>query len=394
MPLENTDAGDPADEVASTESTSSIEDTIRASYREAMARGEAEDGETVETDVSSATEGVADGRARGPDGKFIKADDKPNSVGAKPNSVAEEVKPPVGEPQQQVQVNTNPDNLTYTDASGKQHAIDISKPPNGWRSDAKAAFTSLPEIARREIHKREDDLLRGVRQYRDAAGFGSQMAQELMPYQETINKHGIHPREIVKTLGNAWNTLVGGTPDAKRALLLQIAKDYDINIGAATSDATQQSTAAPQVDPLVSALQQELKEVKGYLTTQERQRAEAEFSAKVDEVTQWGSAAGADGKQLRPHFEALREDMAVLIETGRAKDLQDAYDKAQWINPEIRSALLAEQEKERAEKAARDAAAARKAAGANVTRRGTPPVSAKPGKVEDTIRKLYRERQG
>jgi hypothetical protein len=380
MSLENTGAPNGAAEstAAPNESTSngagSIDDTIRNAYRQSMAEGGLEEG-AGEADTSAESTKPADGRVRGPDGKFAKsAETQPNSVSAKPNSVT-------GAPDA-----TAPAATTTETQPGTAKPHDTA--PNTWTKEAKANWATLPESARQEIHRREADFHKGIGQYKDAAGFGAQIAQELLPYQETINKAGIHPREIIKTLGGAWNTLNTGTPEQKTQLLLQIARDHGINISAAGSETSQPSTAAHQADPVVAALQQELKEIKGHLTTQERQRAEAEYSAEVERVNAWGS----DPK--RPHFNAVREDMAVLIDSGRATGLDDAYDKAIWINPEVRASLLAEQEKERASKAAAEAAAARKAAGANVTRRGTPPVTAKPGTIEDTIRREFRARQG
>jgi hypothetical protein len=375
MPLENTEAGNPAAEgaAASTESTSnapSIEDTIKAQYREAMGKGGLEEGaEDTGTDTGAEPAKPADGRVRGPDGKFLPT----KANGATPPADAAQ-------------------DATATATTTEQQPTAAAKPhdtaPNTWTKEGKAEWATLSERARQEIHRREADFHKGIGQYKDAAGFGSQMAQELLPFQETINKAGIHPREIIKTLGPVWSTLTTGTPEEKTQVLLRVAKDFGINIAAAGSETSQPSTAAPQADPIVAALQQELKEIKGHLTTKERERAEAEYSAEVERVNAWGS----DPK--RPHFNAVREDMAVLIDSGRAQGLDDAYDKAIWINPEVRASLLAAQEKEREDKAKADAAAARKAAGANVTRRGTPPVTAKPGTIEDTIRGLVRARQG
>ncbi len=41
-----------------------------------------------------------------------------------------------------------------------------------------------------------------------------------------------------------------------------------------------------------------------------------------------------------PYFNDVRQDMGVLIQAGRAKDLQQAYDMAVWAHPEIRNTLI------------------------------------------------------
>ena len=44
-----------------------------------------------------------------------------------------------------------------------------------------------------------------------------------------------------------------------------------------------------------------------------------------------------------PYFENVREDMALLIQNGKATSLQDAYEMACWANPETRAILLRSQ---------------------------------------------------
>jgi len=94
------------------------------------------------------------------------------------------------------------------------------------------------------------------------------------------------------------------------------------------------------------------------------------------------------------HFEAVRQEMGRLIQAGSAQTLQDAYDKAFWSLPETRAQLLEKETQERSKRQAEEAAAARKAALANVTRRGTPPTVQKPGSMDDTIRSEYRRLSG
>lgn len=350
--------------------TTSIDDTLESAYDAAMARhGAAEEVETGEP------EQAAPGRQRAPDGKFLPAK-------AKPNGANGAVAPA------QVAATPGEEAVPVTGAEVETPAV-VAKPhdaaPNTWRKELATEFGKLPENVREEIHRREADFHKGITQYKEAAGFGTQMAQELLPYQPLMQQYGKQPREVVKEATTVWKTLVTGSPQEKANTWLQIAQAYGIDLSALGTDPPQGTAQPTQEDPrLVTALQR-LEKLEGHLTSQERQRAEAEFSAHTDTVNKFGS----DPKH--EHFQSVREDMAVLIETGRAKDLDDAYDKAIWINPDVRAKLLAKQEKERADKLAAAAANARKAAGANVTRRGTPPTPPKAGKIEDTLERRYNE---
>ena len=94
--------------------------------------------------------------------------------------------------------------------------------------------------------------------------------------------------------------------------------------------------------------------------------------------------------QGKDHFDAVREDMAALLQAGRAQTLDDAYQMAIWANPATRAALIAKQQQEQdaARKANADLKAkdARKASAVNIPRRGSLAATAPKGTMEDTIR--------
>jgi len=359
MSLEDTNAGstgEPTVADATANGASSMEDTLKSTYRELMAKGAADSDESADTtDTAELTEG----RQRGPDGKFLAAKTEETEPTTEETTEAEPV------------------------VAAQPKAHDTA--PNTWRKEIAAEFGKLPENVREEIYRRENDFHKGIGQYKEAADFGTAMAQELLPYQQTMERHNVNARDVMKSMASSWNMLVTGSPEQKAQLVLQLVKDYGIDFASLGTNPQQGQTQPIQDDPRLATALQRLEKLEGTLTAQERQRAEAEFSQHVDLVQKFGS----DPKNK--HFTAVREDMAKLIESGWASDLQDAYDKAVWASPTVRPLLLAEQDKERADKAAKESAAARKASGANVTRRGTPPVPQKSGSIEDTIKSRYRE---
>ena len=106
------------------------------------------------------------------------------------------------------------------------------------------------------------------------------------------------------------------------------------------------------VDPQVAALRQHLAGVQAQLnqTVQQQQQAQmAEqqrqyqqaYSVTNASIENFASQTGPDGKPLYPYFNELEEDMTVEIESGRARTLHEAYERAKWANPYTRSKLLA-----------------------------------------------------
>jgi hypothetical protein len=114
----------------------------------------------------------------------------------------------------------------------------------------------------------------------------------------------------------------------------------------------------------------------------ESQQSQASEQAYIDQI----EAFSRDPN--RPHFNALRTEMAALLQGKAAATLEEAYEKAAWANPMIRQELQSkEMERLDAERKAK-ADAARKAQQTNLN--GSAPLglvaAANPGSIEDDLR--------
>jgi hypothetical protein len=112
---------------------------------------------------------------------------------------------------------------------------------------------------------------------------------------------------------------------------------------------------------------------------QERQGQQAREAASLNSEI-------ADFSKGKEHFETVREDMAALLQTGRATTLQDAYDKAVRINPVTFAAEQAKQLAMQNADKAKKAADAKRSASVNITSRGVIAPKAAVGTFEETIR--------
>lgn len=114
------------------------------------------------------------------------------------------------------------------------------------------------------------------------------------------------------------------------------------------------------------------------------------------DIQQFQTAMKPDGSVEHPYFNDVRAHMAALMQTpGGPTTLKEAYDQACWANPNVRVAILKEQES--AKEAERRQAIAR-AQGAAVSVSGAPGVNgAQPQaaqSVSDTLRTVYRAAKG
>jgi hypothetical protein len=159
---------------------------------------------------------------------------------------------------------------------------------------------------------------------------------------------------------------------------LQLAQGYGISLNELADPRYRGEQPAPELAPVL----QRLGQLEQTITESQRAREEAEHAERVSAAQKFLS----DPKH--EHMDTVFEDVVALVRAGR--DPEKAYEQAIWAHPETRAKLMAKQDAERRQREAAEAAAARKAAAVNVQRRGTPPVAAKPGSMEDTIRETYR----
>lgn len=350
-------------EVESTEVVEkTMEDTARETYREIMARNA--EPETSPEGEAEAPEPTAQ-RARGPDGKFVKQDGIPDAPAATPEQTQAPAEQQQAQPAQAA--TNNPDQY-----------------PRTWRKGLENDWKALPAAVRQEIAKREQDMDRGLAQYREPAAFGQAIGQEMLPHIDVMREIGVTPQRLTRDLMGAWVTLVKGSPDEKRNMLLQLAQGAGIDIAGSAPQATASQQPDTAVQPVLEPVLQRVQNIEQMVRQQAQEQARAASESAAAEV------AAFRAKPEHKHFDAVQQTMAQLVSTGQATTLDDAYSKAIWMVPEVREQLLAEQAQKRAADEAAKAAAARKAAAVNVPRRGTAPVAPKTGSMEDTIRETLR----
>lgn len=141
------------------------------------------------------------------------------------------------------------------------------------------------------------------------------------------------------------------------------------------------------MDPQVAALQNQLTSVQSVLA-QNEQRYRQSVQEKVrSEVDAFASAPGHE------HFDAVADDITRLISTGTCSTLQEAYDRAIWMNPTVRQLLVDKAQADALAKAnetrAAKAAQTRAATAANVrttpkSRGPTAPV----GSMDETLNRV------
>jgi hypothetical protein len=255
------------------------------------------------------------------------------------------------------------------------------KAPQSWTKEAQAEWDKLPPKLKAEIHKREEDVTTGFGKLNQVASIGQAFSEAVRPYFQTLQANRIDPARHAAELFGIHQQLAFGSPQQKVGVMTRLMKEFGVSaemLGGADFQ-------PPYVDPAVAGLTaefQRLSSTQQQILSQQQAREVERITAEVNEFA-----------KTHPHFDTLQPDIARLLETKAAPNLQAAYETALWANPVTRQAMIDAKEAERvaAETKARSerAKAARSSTAANVRTapKGRGPTPAK-GSIEDTLNEV------
>lgn len=243
------------------------------------------------------------------------------------------------------------------------------KAPSSWKPAAQEAFlkadrgepltTEEIKILTQEAERRESDFHKGVSEFKGHSERAKAYDAAIAPYQQHLQSLGVDAPTAINALMRADMTLRTSDPVTKAQYFAQLAKEYNIDLN--------QLHEPPQVDPQTQYLMNELQVLRNQQQMWQNQARQQEEAIAQDQLASFATPG-------RPHFDAVRKEMADLLETGKAKDLQEAYEKAVWSDPDIRQSLL-DQQRAEAQKKALEQAQAQKARTAAVSVKGSSPAS-------------------
>jgi hypothetical protein len=278
------------------------------------------------------------------------------------------------------------DPKTPTGATPEPPSQETIRVPPGLSAATKAEFSKLPQHVQQDILKFQADVEQAKTTWDQKAAKFNALDQILAPRRERLQLAGLDDSSAVRALFAAQDMLESKPVEA----IAFLARQYGVDLRRYAQPG--QGPAQQQVHPDVARLYQEVNTLKSALAQQQQTASQATNSQHVQTIQQFQS----DPKNI--YFENVRNDMATLIRSGQARDLQDAYDKATWASPEIRPLLLrAQQETAAAEAQAQAKAraqAARHASG-SVTGSPTPgssPAGAAPASsIRDELAKAFAD---
>lgn len=276
-------------------------------------------------------------------------------------------------------------------------AKEIPAPPQSWGEPIKLSWANLPDDVRTAILKREADAHKEFTAPDGALRLGREVKEVITPYMAQIHAEGATAPQAIASLLNTAHILRTGTPERKKALILNTAKQYGVDIGSANEE-------QEYVDPTIAQMKAQMDELRrladpAYIRNTLTQEIETtKVNSDID-------AFASDPANI--HYQSVRPTMKALIESGaidfklpsglgktHAQVLKEAYDMACMANPTIRSTLEAAKSAEIEAKRKQEVMAKKRAA-SSVTGSPAIPSNAKAtnpkSSVEDDLRAVMDE---
>lgn len=209
--------------------------------------------------------------------------------------------------------------------------------PKSWPKEHAKAFETLdPQFATALAQledKRNQDVQNGISQYKQKADQYDELAEVFKPYEATIRAEGGTMPTAMRELLNTAYILRAGSPTQKAQLVAGTMAQFGVDPNHVWSVLTGNQQALPQQDPRYDQLNQRFQALERSLQGQQQQQEEA----LMGQIEQYATQPGHE------HLDALTPSMIQLLEAGMAKDLDDAYQKALRLDPQLFEQVAAAQ---------------------------------------------------
>ena len=184
---------------------------------------------------------------------------------------------------------------------------------------SKEDFTKFAEYA----NQRESEYKKGVSTYKAEADRAKSYENAIAPYSQDLARRGIQPTQYIENLVRAEQILTHAPYEQKVQVFQKLAADYGIQLGQGVGNIQQLDPYTQQLMNQLNMVNQEVSSIKGRFQQEENQRLMNEIEKYRSDVEKY------------PHFDVVREEMAQLLELGKAQDLETAYKKAVRMNDEV-----------------------------------------------------------
>jgi hypothetical protein len=238
--------------------------------------------------------------------------------------------------------------------------------PEHWSAEDKATFAKLPQEGQAFLLRRHGEMEAEFTRKSQASAGAVQFTQSLAPVftdrriQTSLQQMGLNPTQAIQEWAGLHVRAMSPNQQDRFSVLVDMTERMGLDparifVALNKSPLPEGLAEAELKDPAVKFFADrlgqttgELNALKGEINQIQRERAqlhqarmqEGEQHARAN-IDQFADETGADGKPLRPHFNAVLPILLDLYKANPQRSLTEAYDAACWSHPEVRKQLLA-----------------------------------------------------
>lgn len=209
--------------------------------------------------------------------------------------------------------------LVKTDAKPEDAAKTGVDAPERFSAEAKSAWKDAPEPVKAEVRRLEQELSAGLDKYKaDAEAF-----DEFRDFAGQLKANGQSLKEVVDHYSGMENLLARDPIAGFEKIARNLGTDFQTLAAHYLNRAPEE--VSQQQNTQITSLHNEIAELKRQLGGVTTTISEQQNKTALQQIQEFS----AD----KPRFDELSPDIAMLMQTGRAPNLQEAYDLAERLNP-------------------------------------------------------------
>lgn len=205
----------------------------------------------------------------------------------------------------------------------------------GFKKDIIPKLETLDDEIANALVERDSSYKQGLEKYKQKAAIADEFTRALEPHSEYLKALEVAPTDYIPALVSTEMVLRLGSPQQKAEMIHKLAHDYGIVLDDVIK--TPFDPRQAQLQDQLAAKERELRQLQG-------QSQNSEKAQVLSVIEQWSKD--------KEDFDIVREDMAFLLESGKAQDLDSAYNMARRLNDDLFNKIQEKQFSEKTKAAA------------------------------------------
>lgn len=265
------------------------------------------------------------------------------------------------------------------------------KPPLDWGVEVREEWKNIPDSVKAHLHKRDQHVNNMLQDGADNRKMGEGLNNIASSYKAIMDAEGVSsPLQAVDGLFKSVATLRMGTQQEKAAKIAQFVNLYGVDINALDNALVGNGDANAEVDPMAAMIDERMAPVNQLLETMNQNKLAQDQQSQTNtqnNIAEFGKTA--------EFLDDVRDDMADLLEgaskRGYKMTLQQAYEKACAINPEISNVMAQRASQEKLLGSQNNIAAKRNAASSINGNTGGQAVSNSSGNLRSSLMSAFED---